>query len=68
MTYQPPPKEQPPKPKYVPVRNPVEVQAIIDGDYASPIGMCVDNVWYAEVNSLRMYRERLALADAGRQE
>jgi len=67
VTYHPPPKEQPPKPKYVPVRNPAEVHAIIDGDYANPIGMCVDNVWYAEVNSLRQYRERLSLADGGRQ-
>ena len=69
MTYQPPPKEQPPKPRYVKVTDAGEIAAIQRSGFADPIGMGRQDEtgihWYAEVNSLRMYRERLALAAGG---
>lgn len=57
MTYSVPPKKPDPKPRYVKVTDPVEIDAIIGAGIRSPIGMQdSDGVWWAEVHSLRQFR------------
>ena len=68
MTYQPPPKEQPPKPRYMEVTDIDLISAIQRGAFADPIGHEHEGKFYCEVNSLRQYRERLALADGAAHE
>lgn len=68
MTYQPPPKPAEIKPRYVEVTDAGEIAAIKRNEYGDPIGHVSCGKWYAETRSLRQYRERITLADGGRQE
>ena len=65
MTYQPPPKEQPPKPRYAEVTDMDLISAIQRCAFADPIGHEHEGKWYAEVGSLKAYKERLQCADGG---
>jgi len=69
VTYQPPPKEQPPKPRYVRVTDPNELVAIERSGFIDPIGYVEHTesgtIGWATADSLRQYRERIALADGG---
>jgi hypothetical protein len=67
MTYTVPTKPADPKPRLVRVTDAGEIEAIQRCGFADPIGVsiteCGHQSWFAEADSLRQYRERLALAD-----
>ena len=57
MTYTVPPKPAEPKPRYVRVTDPVEIDAIIGAGLRSPIGgKDADGQWWAEAHSLAQFR------------
>lgn len=57
MTYTVPPKPAEPKPRYVRVTDPAEIEAIIASGFRSPIGWGdKDGQWWAEAHSLAQYR------------
>lgn len=56
MTYTVPPKPAEPKPRYVRVTDPAEIEAIKRAELRDPVGGCVDGVWYAEAHSLQQWR------------
>jgi hypothetical protein len=57
MTYTVPPKKPDPKPRYVQVTDPAEIEAIQRNGLGDPIGMVAnDGTAYAEYHSLRQFR------------
>jgi len=62
MTYTVPPKKPDPKPRYVLVTDPLEIEAIQRGGLRDPIGGRMNpeahavGIWYAEVHSLAQFR------------
>ena len=68
MTYTVPAKPDDPKPRYAEVTDLDLISAIQRGAFADPIGHEHEGKFYCEVNSLRQYRERLALADGAAHE
>ncbi len=58
MTYTVPPKPAEPKPRYVRITDPAEIEAVQRADLRAPIGKCVDGQWFAEAHSLAQYRKQ----------
>ena len=64
MTYTAPDKPADAKPRYAEVTDLDLISAIQRSAFADPIGHEHEGKWYAEVGSLKAYRERLQSADS----